>query len=95
MVFSHQKRLFRRGRHSQPLPPIPRNKCRRRPAAICGGKPDIRGTGIKVRHIPGMIAGGYGIEKFLVCYPELKRDGVSAALEDAAQVMDEDQRVAC
>jgi uncharacterized protein (DUF433 family) len=58
---------------------------------ICGGKPVIRGTRIMVRNILGMIAGGYGIDKILESYPDLTRDDVNAALEYAAQVIDEDQ----
>lgn len=58
---------------------------------ICGGKPVIRGTRIMIRNILGMIAGGYGIEKILEAYPDLTRDDVNAALEYAAQVIDEDQ----
>ena len=50
-------------------------------AAICSGKPVIRGTRIMVRNILGMIAGGYSIEKILECYPEISRDGVNAALK--------------
>lgn len=33
---------------------------------VCGGKPCIRGTGIMVKNILGMVAGGYTIEKILV-----------------------------
>ena len=59
--------------------------------AICGGKPVIRGTRILVRNILGMIAGGYTVERILACYPELTREDVSAALEYAAAVVDEEQ----
>jgi uncharacterized protein (DUF433 family) len=59
--------------------------------AICGGKPVIRGTRIMVRNILGMIAGGYSIERILICYPDLTGEDVAAALEYAAQVVDEEQ----
>jgi uncharacterized protein (DUF433 family) len=61
---------------------------------ICGGKPVIRGTRIMVRNILGMIAGGYTIDRILVAYPDLSREDINAALEYAAQVIDEDQVVA-
>jgi uncharacterized protein (DUF433 family) len=58
---------------------------------ICSGKPAIRGTRILVRNILGMIAGGYSVELVIKSYPELSREDVAAALEYAAQVVDEDQ----
>ena len=59
--------------------------------AICSGKPVIRGTRIMVRNILGLVAGGYSTERILASYPELKPEDVSAALEYAARVVDEDQ----
>jgi uncharacterized protein (DUF433 family) len=61
--------------------------------AICSGKPVIRGTRIMVRNILGMVAGGYTTDRILEAFPELSRDDVSAALEYAARVVDEDQVV--
>ena len=58
---------------------------------VCSGKPVIRGTRIMVRNILGMIAGGYSTEKVVESYPELTREDVSAALEYAARVVDEDR----
>ncbi len=58
---------------------------------ICSGKPVIRGTRILVRNILGMIAGGYPLERILQTYPELTREDVQAALEYAADVIDEEQ----
>ncbi len=46
-----------------------------------------------VRNILGMVAGGYNIERVLAAYPDLTSEDVSAALESAAQVIDEDQVV--
>jgi uncharacterized protein (DUF433 family) len=60
---------------------------------ICGGKPTIKGTRIMVRNILGMMAGGYTVEKILTAYPELTQEMVLAALEYAAQVIDEEQVV--
>lgn len=60
---------------------------------VCAGKPVIRGTRIMVRNILGMVAGGYNIERVLAAYPDLTSEDVSAALESAAQVIDEDQVV--
>jgi uncharacterized protein (DUF433 family) len=61
--------------------------------AICSGKPVIRGTRIMVRDILGMVAGGYSAGRILECYPELSAEDVSAPLEYAARVVDEDQVV--
>ncbi len=46
-----------------------------------------------VRNILEMIAGGYKVDRILATYPDLTRDDVTAALEHAAQVIDEDQVV--
>ena len=62
---------------------------------ICSGKPTIRGTRIMVRNILGMVAGGYNVDAILDAYPELTREQVQAALEYAADVIDEEQVVAC
>ena len=62
--------------------------------AICGGKPIIRGTRIMVRNILGMVAGGYTIDRVLASYPDLTREDAVAALEYAAQVIDDDQVIA-
>ena len=59
--------------------------------AICSGKPVIRGTRIMVRNILGMVAGGYSVGGILAAYPDLAREDVSAALEYAAKVVDEEQ----
>lgn len=62
--------------------------------AICAGKPVIRGTRIMVRNILGMVAGGYAMDRILASYPDLTGEDVVAALQYAAQVVDEDQVVA-
>jgi uncharacterized protein (DUF433 family) len=58
---------------------------------VCSGKPVIRGTRIMVRNILGMVAGGYTPERIVQAYPELSAEDVSAALEYAAAVVDEEQ----
>lgn len=62
--------------------------------AICSGKPVVRGTRIMVRNILGMIAGGYTVDKIVASYPELTREDVIAAVEYAAEVVDEVQVIA-
>jgi uncharacterized protein (DUF433 family) len=47
-----------------------------------------------VRNILGMVAGGYTLERIVAAYPELVPEQVQAALEYAAQVVDEEQVVA-
>ena len=58
---------------------------------VCSGKPCIRGTRILVKNILGMIAGGYDMTQVLKEYPELSREDVSAALEYATQVLDDEK----
>jgi uncharacterized protein (DUF433 family) len=58
---------------------------------VCSGKPVIRGTRVMVRNILGMVAGGYTPERIVQAYPELSPKDVSAALEYAAAVVDEEQ----
>jgi len=60
---------------------------------ICGGKPVIRGTRIMVHNILGMIAGACTVERIVAAYPGLTHDDISAALQYAAQVVDEEQVV--
>lgn len=59
--------------------------------AICSGKPVIRGTRVMVSNILGMVAGGYAVDRILTAYPDLSPEDVSAALEYAAKVVDEEQ----
>lgn len=61
---------------------------------ICSGKPCIRGTRIMAKNILGMLAGGYSGERIIRAYPELALEDVSAALEYASQVIDEDKVIA-
>jgi uncharacterized protein (DUF433 family) len=61
---------------------------------ICSGKPVIRGTRIMVKNILGMVAGGYTLRQIVEAYPELTPEQVQAALEYAAEVVDEEQVIA-
>ncbi|MBV6471178.1 MAG: hypothetical protein NBKEAIPA_03106 [Nitrospirae bacterium] len=58
---------------------------------ICSGKPTIRGTRIMVKNILGMVAGGYTMARIIDAYPELTANDVTAALEYASQVIDEEK----
>ena len=58
---------------------------------VCSGKPCIRGTRILVRNVLGMLAGGYTVERIVDAYPELSREDVSAAVEYASHVVDEEK----
>lgn len=58
---------------------------------ICSGKPTIRGTRIMVTNILGMVAGGYTRAQILAAYPEITLDDVTAALEYASHVVDEEK----
>ena len=61
---------------------------------ICNGKPCIHGTRIMVTNILGMMAGGYSVKRVLDSYPELTEADVSAALEYASQIIDEEKIIA-
>jgi len=58
---------------------------------ICSGKPIIRGTRIMVKNILGMVAGGSTVDQVIDAYPELTREDVTAALEYASHVVDEEK----
>ena len=58
---------------------------------ICSGKPTVRGTRIMVKNILGMVAGGYTMAGIIDAYPELTNSDVTAALEYASQVIDEEK----
>ena len=58
---------------------------------VCSGKPTIRGTRIMVTNILGMVAGGYTMARIIDACPELTANDVTAALEYASQVIDEEK----
>jgi len=47
-----------------------------------------------VKNILGMLAGGYSGERVLQEYPELAQEDISAALEYASRVIDEEKVIA-
>ena len=55
---------------------------------VLGGKPVIRGTRISVAFVLQSLASGMTVEELLKGYPHLTREGVLAAVEYAARVMD-------
>ena len=61
---------------------------------ICSGKPCIAGTRIMVKNILGMLAGGSTFDEIIGSYPELTSGHISAALEYAQEVIDEEKVIA-
>lgn len=55
---------------------------------VLGGKPVIRGTRISVAFILQCLASGMTVDAILVQYPHLSREGVLAAVDFAALVME-------
>lgn len=55
---------------------------------ICGGRPTIKGTRIRVSDIVEMLAHGVSPEEIVADFPQLKLEDVSAALQFAARMMD-------
>lgn len=55
---------------------------------ICGGRPHIRGTRIRVADIIGALAAGDTTEELLADFPYLTGDDISAALGYAAGIVD-------
>ena len=76
----------RRAKRAGPLP-APFDRIAADPA-ICGGKPTIRGTRMRVSDIVDMIAEGASPEEILEDFPYLARDDIQAALKYAARALD-------
>lgn len=55
---------------------------------ICGGRPHIRGTRVRVSDIIDMIAAGEDRERILSDYPYLNDEDIVAALKYAAHAVD-------
>ena len=55
---------------------------------VCGGRPCIRGTRMRVRDILDLLAAGASRVEILEDYPYLVDEDISAALEYAAQQTD-------
>jgi len=56
--------------------------------AVLGGKPVIKGTRIAVSFILKLLSSGWTMDQILENYPHLTREGVLAALEYAADVLE-------
>ncbi|GIL02243.1 MAG: hypothetical protein BroJett030_21420 [Alphaproteobacteria bacterium] len=56
--------------------------------AVCGGRPCIRGTRIRVTDIIEMLASGANTQEILDDYPDLAREDIQAALAYAARIAD-------
>lgn len=54
---------------------------------VLGGKPYIRGTRISVQHILELLASGAAQEDILRAHPQITPEGLTAALQYAAQSM--------
>ena len=57
--------------------------------AICGGKPCIKGTRMRVRDVLGLLAAGAPRSEILEDYPYIKDEDITAALEFAIEQTDQ------
>ncbi|MFO7641426.1 MAG: DUF433 domain-containing protein [Candidatus Competibacteraceae bacterium] len=55
---------------------------------ICGGRPCIRGTRVRVKDVLDLLAAGATREEILEDYPYLEPEDIRAALEFAAHYLD-------
>ena len=55
---------------------------------LCGGRPTIRGTRIRVKDVLDLLAAGADRSEILADYPYLETDDITAALEFAARQND-------
>jgi len=55
---------------------------------VLGGKPVIRGSRISVAFILQSLASGMSLDDILAAYPHLSKEGVLAAIDYAARIMD-------
>lgn len=56
--------------------------------AICGGRPIVTGTRVRVSDILEMLAGGADVDEIVADFPYLSADDVRAALGYAAAMAD-------
>ncbi|MBT2245360.1 DUF433 domain-containing protein [Sphingobium sp. BHU LFT2] len=56
--------------------------------AICGGRPIVAGTRMRVSDILEMLAGGASVDEIVADFPYLSEDDVRAALAYAAAMAD-------
>jgi uncharacterized protein (DUF433 family) len=57
-------------------------------AAVCGGRPCVRGMRIRVSDVLEMLATGVGQAEILTDFPDLSADDISACLLFAARRID-------
>jgi len=57
-------------------------------AAICGGRPTIRGLRIRVKDVLDLLASGADRAEILADYPYLEADDITAVLEFASRQND-------
>lgn len=57
--------------------------------AICGGRPTIKGTRVRVSDIVEMVAHGVTPDEIVADFPQIKLADVQAALKFAARMMDQ------
>jgi uncharacterized protein (DUF433 family) len=55
---------------------------------ICGGRPTIRGSRMRVQDVLNLLAAGATREEILEDYPYLEGDDITAALDYAARAVD-------
>lgn len=55
---------------------------------VCGGRPCIRGTRVRVKDVLDLLAAGATREEILADYPYLEEGDITAALEFASQFLD-------
>jgi len=56
---------------------------------VCHGQACVKGTGVPVHQIVGMLANGDTIEDLLAAYPFLSREDIMACLDYAANLAEE------
>jgi len=56
--------------------------------AVCGGRPIVAGTRMRVSDILDALAGGAGIDELLADFPYLAREDVLACLAYGARAVD-------
>ena len=55
---------------------------------VCGGRPVVAGTRVRVVDVLGMLSGGAGLEEIVADFPYLAREDVMAVLAYAAAMAD-------
>jgi uncharacterized protein (DUF433 family) len=55
---------------------------------VCGGRPTIRGSRMRVQDVLNLLAAGATREEILEDYPYLEDEDISAALDYAARAVD-------